>query len=274
MMTGAVMAKSLDIIDDVEEIMEEASGQIDPATKQQVNSLRDTLTSLHTAQQEASTWDATKTSLMPLRNCIAYLNIEVIPPLSKMLRNSGKWTQLRQKVYKVQSAVESVTRTVDLITLPPLAQGEYIPTLMWAADCGTEEHLGWLVKNSERLTGYARELAESAIHEISERVSHDYDPEHEIRDSLGLDAREFAFIISDLYWQARLPRSLWKYTPLKTLQMIREKLKSVGDKRDAGRWLSAPNTKLGGRSPSEAIKAGEAFSVLQLLSGSEEGVFD
>jgi hypothetical protein len=276
--SAVVMAKSLNIIEDVEDILQEADGQVDQVTKlqctRQVDSVRHTLTSLCTAHHIEPAPPPSEASLMPLRNCISYLNSDVIPPLGRIIRSSEKWAQLRPRVHKLQADVESVTRTVDIIALPTSAQEERRPTLMWAADCGTGEHLELLVQTKELLPADAKELAESAVAEISERVSEEHDPEHEIRDFFCLGDREFALILSNLSWTNALPHSLQEYTPIKTLRIIREKLRRVKDRQEVERWLKAPNVSFDARSPLEAIQSGEAFSVLQLLTGSEEGVFD
>lgn len=274
--TKAVMAKSLNIIEDVSDILDETNGDVDRNIKQQyerqVRSVRDTLEYLNGIQEPEQSTNVDPAWLGPLKDCINYLIHEVIPPLGRMVGASYNRTTLSRRVQKVRADTEAVSRTVDL--LEPHPPKELAKTLQWTVHEGVEDHLGRLIKIKEKIPPELKDLSEFADQQMSRRVSEKYDPDRTLQIFFGLNQTEFAHIISDVDWTSKLPDSLQEYSPLKTLELTKAKMDKMFGTSDAKRWLSSPVRKLNGQTPDEVIKEGGAFTVLQLLVELEEGIPD
>jgi hypothetical protein len=276
MTAKAVMARSLDIIEAVTDIFRETNGEIAHEVKQQyerqVKSVRDSLEYLHEIQQVEQSTSVDAASIGPFRDCINYLSHDLVPPLSKMVEASGKQSELGHRVQQVWADTQSVSRTVDL--LGPHVSETLEPTLKWMVHEGMEVHVGWLTKIKDQIPSELSDLSALAARQMGRRVSERYDPDQSLQIFFGLNQTEFADVIGDVDWTSKLPDSLHEYSPVRVLELIKEKLDKISETGEANRWLSNPIQALKRKAPIEAIKDGRAFEVLQIVIGIEEGIPD
>jgi uncharacterized protein (DUF2384 family) len=57
------------------------------------------------------------------------------------------------------------------------------------------------------------------------------------------------------------------------IQQVRQALESLVGSREADRWLAAPNLRLGGIRPIDAIENGRMLQVLEMLILVQEGIY-